>query len=118
MQTQTQTQRQKSYKISDTHYLIIDCKPGHLRPNNVLEMVLREDVNDKDITEEDALLYDDELIMEDFILASTNFGEFKYNVLKEKEQLFEENLPKIADNLRTLYNCGIIRYAEWSPNND
>lgn len=111
-------QTQNPDKISDTHYLIIDCKPGHPRPIDVLEMVLHDDDDNNDITEEDALLYDDALTMKDFILTSTNFGEFKYNVAKEKEKLFEENIPKIADKLTTLYNCGIIRYAEWCPNDE
>jgi len=101
---------QKSDNISsDTHYIIIDCKPGSIRPNNVLEMVLHDDTkNDtKNV-----------LTIDDFLLKAKTFGEFKYNILKEKEQLFEDNLPKIVDALKGLYNCGIIRYAEWSPNDD
>jgi hypothetical protein len=95
-------------QISDTHYIIIDCKPGSIRPNNVLEMVLHDDLKNE--------TKDTVLTIDDFLLESKTFGEFKYNILKEKEQLFEENLPKIVDALKGLYNCGIIRYTEWSPN--
>jgi len=96
-------------QISETHYIIIDCKPGLIRPNNVLEMVLHDDLNNET---------NNALTVDDFLLESKAFGEFKYNISKEKEQIFEDNLPKIVDALKGLYNCGIIRYAEWSPNDD
>ena len=86
---------QQKNPVSETHYLIIDCKPGQLRS--------------------DALLYNDSISETDFSLVYTSFGECKYAVYKDKEQLFELNLPKITDQLTTLYRCGQIRYAEWSP---
>jgi len=105
-------------QISETHYIIIDCKPGLIRPNNVLEMVLHDDTkndlkNDLKNDTKNAVL-----TIDDFLLKAKTFGEFKYNISKEKEQIFEDNLPKIVDALKGLYNCGIIRYAEWSPNDD
>lgn len=100
-------------KISDTHYVIIDCKPGSIRPDAFLKMVLLDD--EQDFVEEDALLYNDTLVFEDFKLIYSNFGEWKFGIYKDKEQLFELNLPKIVDNLTKLYKCGQIRYAEWSP---
>ena len=99
--------------ISETHYLIIDCKPGQLRPDAVLKMVLLNDT--PDFEEEDALMYDDSISDTDFSLVYTSFGEWKYAIYKDKELLFELNLPKITDHLTTLYRCGQIRYAEWSP---
>ena len=100
-------------QISETHYIIIDCKPGSIRPNNVLEMVLHDDIKN-DLKNETKNV----LTIDDFLLKAKTFGEFKYNISKEKEQVFEDNLPKIVDALKGLYNCGIIRYAEWSPNDD
>ncbi len=100
--------------ISDTHYVIIDCAPLQKRPDEILKTILHEE--DNDVCEEDALTYDDTLTFEDFTLIYSRFGEWKYSVFKEKEPMFEANLPKIVDQLRTLYNCAIIRYAEWSPN--
>ena len=102
--------------ISETHYVIIDCAPLQKRPDEILKMILHEEVND--VCEEDALIYDDndKLTFEDFTLIYATFGEWKYSVFKEKEPIFEANLPKIVEQLRTLYNCAIIRYAEWSPN--
>jgi hypothetical protein len=105
-------------KISDTHYLMIDCQPGHLRPKDVLRMILsdQQPVNtDVDVEEEDALKYDDILVEYDFTVIYIRFGECKFGVHQDKEQLFEDCLPKIIEQLSGLYNCGIIRYAEWKP---
>jgi hypothetical protein len=99
--------------VSDTHYLIIDCKPGQLRPDAVLKMVLLNDT--PDFEEDDALLYDDSISETDFSLVYSSFGEWKYAVYKDKELLFELNLPKLIDHLTSLYRSSIIRYAEWSP---
>lgn len=103
----------KDRPISETHYLVIDCAPGPLRPDAILKMVLTDDV--PDFEEEDALLYNDSISETDFTLISANFGEWKYAVYKDKELLFELHLPKIVDHLKNLYKCGQIRYAEWSP---
>ena len=102
-------------KISNTHYLIIDCLPGPTRPNDILKMVLLN-INKDDFEEEDDdLLYDDDISFDDFTLISSSFGEWKFGIYKDKEQLFELNLPKITDLLTNLYNSRQIRYAEWSP---
>jgi hypothetical protein len=86
---------------SDTHYIIIDCAPLQKRPDEILKTILHDN---------------DTLTFEDFTLIYARFGEWKYGVFKEKETIFEANLLKIVEQLRTLYNCAIIRYAEWSPN--
>ena len=99
--------------VSETHYLIIDCGPGKPRPNQILHMILTDDTDT--LTEEDALLYDDALTENDLSLIYSNFGEWKYGVYKDKETIFELNLPKIIPHLTSLYNSRIIRYAEWSP---
>ena len=103
----------KDRPISETHYLVIDCAPGPLRPDNVLKTIIRDD--EPDFEEEDALLYDDSISFDDFTLVSSGFGEWKYAVYKDKESLFELNQPKIVDHLKNLYNSAQIRYAEWSP---
>ena len=110
MQQGTMTQKNS---VSETHYLIIDCKPGQLRSYDILKMILLNDT--PDFEEEDALLYNDSITETDFSLVYTSFGEWKYAVYKEKELLFELNLPKITDHLTSLYRSSIIRYAEWSP---
>jgi hypothetical protein len=102
-------------KISNTHYLIIDCLPGPTRPNDILKMVLLNINKDNFEEEDDDLLYDDDISFEDFTLISSSFGEWKFGIYKDKEQLFELNLPKITDLLTNLYNSRQIRYAEWSP---
>ena len=99
--------------ISDTHYLIIDCGPGNLRPNQILHMMLTD--NSDELTEEDCLLYDDALTENDVSLIYCNFGEWKYGVYKDKETIFELNLPKIIAHITSLYSSKIIRYAEWYP---
>ena len=50
-------------KISDTHYLIIDCLPGPTRPNDILKMIL-QDINKDDFEEEDALMFNDDISFE------------------------------------------------------
>jgi len=110
------TQTTKEVKpVSETHYLIIDCKPGQLRPDAVLKMILHDNDNADDFTEDDALMFDDSISDTDFSLVYTSFGEWKYAIYKEKELLFELNLPKIIDHLTSLYRSNLIRYAEWSP---
>ena len=110
----------RKYIKSNTHYIIIDCGPLKKRPDEILKTILHEDEDNDDICEDDALLYDDNdsnaITIDDFTLVSTTFGAWKYIVFKEKELLFEAKLPKIIAQLTSLYNCGIIRYAEWSPN--
>ena len=101
-------------KISDTHYIIIDCNPGSPRPNDILKMILLK-LEEHDFTEEDALLYNDAIAFDDFILIYSSFGECKYGVYKDKEQLFELSLSKMIDMLTNLYNSRQIRFAEWSP---
>lgn len=102
-------------KISNTHYLIIDCLPGPTRPNDILKMVLLNINKDNFEEEDDDLLYDDDISFEDFTLISSSFGEWKFGIYKDKELLFELNLPKITDLLTNLYNNSQIRFAEWSP---
>ena len=101
-------------KISETHYLVIDCLPGPTRPNDILKMILLT-LDENDFEEEDALMFDDGLNIDDFSLISSSFGEWKYGVYKDKEQLFEANLPKMVDFLTNLYNNSQIRFAEWRP---
>jgi len=60
-------------------------------------------------------MYDDNLSENDFTIVSVNFGEWKFGVYKDKEQVFEENLPILISHLTSLYNSNIIRYAEWRP---
>ena len=101
-------------KISDTHFLIIDCDPGPTRPNDILKIILVT-LDEHDFEEEDALMFDDGLNENDFTLISSSFGEWKFGVYKDKEQIFEANLPKMIDILTNLYNSRQIRFVEWSP---
>jgi hypothetical protein len=102
-------------EVSNTHYIVIDCAPNKLRPNDILKMIIMESQEENDIVEEDALMYDDGLSEDDFHIISFKFGECKFGVYKDKEQAFEENLSKIISHLTSLYNSNIIRYAEWRP---
>jgi hypothetical protein len=113
MQKVEKEQKEQTKAVSETHFLIIDCSPGQLRPNAILNMILTDD--SPDFEEDDALMYDDSISEQDFSLIYSSFGEWKYGVYKDKEQLFELNLPKIIDHLTSLYRSNLIRYAEWSP---
>jgi hypothetical protein len=80
-------------------------------------MIITDGQEENDIVEEDALMYDDNdnLSENDFVVSSVKFGEWKFGVYKDKEQVFEENLPKLISHLTSLYASNIIRYAEWRP---
>jgi hypothetical protein len=107
----------KEREVSNTHYVVIDCAPNKLRPDNILKMIITDNPDENDIVEEDALMYDDNdnLSENDFHIISAKLGEWKFGVYKDKEQVFEENLYKLISHLTSLYNSNIIRYAEWRP---
>ena len=105
----------KEREVSKTHYLVIDCAPNKMRPNDILKMIITDIQEENDIVEEDALMYDDGLSENDFHIMAVKFGEWKFGVYKDKEQVFEENLSKLISHLTSLYNSNIIRYAEWRP---
>ena len=107
--------KEKERQVSDTHYLVIDCAPNKMRPNDILKMIIMDSQEENDIVEEDALMYDDGLSENDFHIMSCRFGEWKFGVYKDKEQVFEENLSMLITHLTSLYNSNIIRYAEWRP---
>jgi hypothetical protein len=112
-----ESEKKEIREISKTHYLVIDCAPNKMRPNDILKMIIMDNQEENDIVEEDALMYDDNdnLSENDFTIVSFNFGECKFGVYKDKEQVFEENLPNLITHLTSLYNSNIIRYAEWRP---
>jgi hypothetical protein len=113
-------------KISTTHYLIIRCN-AKMQPIDVLKMILQDNLQSQnsaaiydddlnyDIEEEDALKYDDKLEEQDFPVIYVNSNEWKFGIYKDKEKLFEENIPKLSTHLTSLYRSNIIRYAEWRP---
>jgi hypothetical protein len=116
-------------KISTTHYLIIRCN-AKIQPMDVLKMILQDNLQSQnsaatygsedsdlnyDIEEEDALKYDDKLEEQDFPVIYVNSDEWKFGIYKDKEKLFEENIPKLSSHLTSLYHSNIIRYAEWRP---
>jgi hypothetical protein len=101
--------KEKERQVSKTHYLVIDCAPNKLRPNDILKMIITDGQEENDIVEED------DLSVNDFLIMSVKFGEWKFGVYKDKEQVFEKNLSKLISHLTSLYNSNIIRYAEWRP---
>ena len=114
-ETEEITEKNEIREVSKTHYLVIDCAPNKMRANEILKMIIMDNQEENDIVEEDALMYDDGLSENDFTIVSVNFGEWKFGVYKDKEQVFEENLPILIAHLTSLYNSNIIRYAEWRP---
>lgn len=119
-------------KISTTHYLIIRCN-AKMQPMEVLNMILQDNLQSQnsaaiydsdlnyasdlnyDIEEDDALKYDDKLEEQDFPVIYVKSDEWKFGIYKDKEKLFEENIPKLSSHLTSLYRSNIIRYAEWRP---
>ena len=114
-ETEEITEKKEIREVSKTHYLIIDCAPNKMRPNDILKMIITDSQDENDIEEEDAVMYDDGLSENDFVVSSVKFCEWKFGVYKDKEEIFEENLSKLISHLTSLYASNIIRYAEWRP---
>lgn len=89
-------------ELSETHYIVLDCAPGPIRPNKILEILLGQ-------------LIDANITINDFIKVSSFCGEWKFNLIKSKEKEFEKNINQIVRILETLYHSKYIRYAEYYP---
>jgi hypothetical protein len=89
-------------ELSETHYLSIDCAPGSIRPNKILEIILQQ-------------LTNNELTINDFVKVSTFFGEWKFMLVKSKEEEYEKQMKRISEILQSLYESNYIRYAELGP---
>jgi hypothetical protein len=90
-------------ELSKTHYLILDCPLGIMRPNKILEILLEQLINS-------------EMNINDFKKVYSFCGEWKFILVKSKEKEFEKNMKQIIRILETLYDSGYIRYAEYYPN--
>lgn len=81
-----------------TLYIGIDCKPGPIRPDKILEVLMAGidivglNVNDEPI--------------------STWFGAWKWHWLIERSD-FKQHESEIGRRIKELYNDGYIRGAEW-----
>ena len=94
--------------------IILDCPPGAMRPDNVLAST--------------------QLELADFKIVSKCFGEWTFELSKNKEEIYQnkeelsKNKEEIYQNKKEIYrNCkdliitkikdvyknGLIRYAEW-----
>jgi hypothetical protein len=89
-------------ELSETHYLSIDCAPGSIRPNKILEIILQQLTNNK-------------LTSNDFVKVSTFFGEWKFMLVQSKEEEYEKQMKRISEILQSLYESNYIRYAELGP---
>ena len=85
--------------ISEECYIVIGICPGITRPDDILKNILNEYIN---------------LSKDDFEITLKNFGNWTFNVHKDKEEIFKIYLNKIIDKLKDLYHKNVIRYAEWN----
>ncbi len=77
--------------------ILLDCVPGPIRPNNILDNILKNT----------------SLKSSDFIVESTTFGQWVFRLNNDKEQLYQDNLDIIVSEISKAYKSGQIRYAEW-----
>lgn len=77
--------------------LVIDCRPGGIRPDGVLKYIINGT----------------KLIESDFNLNATSFGAWSFGISNEKRDLFLENRELIIERLNFAYKNGSIRYAEY-----
>ena len=79
------------------HELVLDCRPGGSRPNDVLKIIIANM----------------ELCEEDFTVTSKSFGAWTFRVSAEKDEYYTSQLEEIIKRVTGAYKSGIIRYAEW-----
>jgi hypothetical protein len=85
-------------------HIILDCPPGAMRPNDVLENILAST----------------QLELADFKIVSKSFGEWTFELSEDKKEIYQ-NKKEIYENCKDLiiikikdaYKNGLIRYAEW-----
>jgi len=73
----------------------IDCPPGAIRPDAVLETIL-EGTGIEPVPAE-----------------STWFGNWTFNFNHVPKEIYEKARPIIKERLTKFYNKGVIRYASW-----
>ena len=79
-------------------YIIeLDCPPLSSRPDSYLPYVLEGTG----------------LTANDFNLVSKSFGNWTYECHKDKDEVYAQNIPKIAQNITSLYHSGKIRCGSW-----
>jgi dimeric dUTPase (all-alpha-NTP-PPase superfamily) len=77
--------------------ILLDCPPGIIRPNNVLENILVSTT----------------LEVSDFEITSKCFGAWTFELSEEKRKIYEDYENLIITKIKDAYNDGLIRYAEW-----
>lgn len=77
--------------------LTIDCKPGSLRPCDLLLKVL-------DGTG---------LCVDDFERPVSTFGEWVWSVKATSTEAYENSRTSIGEALKQMREIGLIRYAGW-----
>jgi len=78
-------------------HIILDCSPGVMRPDNVLENILAST----------------QLELADFKIVSKCFGEWTFELSEDKEEIYENCKDLIIIKIKDAYKNGLIRYAEW-----
>jgi len=92
-----QLQLLEERKLSYDSGIEIGCKPGIIRPDDILKSILVEI---------------EELSIDDFYVKSRSFGDWNFSVYADKENILNKNHDNIVDILIKMYNQGRIRYAK------
>lgn len=78
-------------------YIILDCPPGAIRPDNVLENILAST----------------QLEPIDFNIVDKCFGAWTFELNEDKKEIYEDCKDLIITKIKDVYKDGLIRYAEW-----
>lgn len=84
-------------EYSSEYTIELDCDPFSPRPNTLLPGVLNGT----------------ELTADDFVNTSRLFGNWTFNIIKEKEEIFQKYRQHFKNQVTKLYNSGAIRYGSW-----
>lgn len=90
----------KERTISTMYEIAIDCNPGTVRPDKILEQLIAE-------------ISDTELTVDDFIITSKMFGEWVFELYSDKDEIYKRNQDKISKILSDYHVSKKIRYARF-----
>jgi hypothetical protein len=84
-------------EYSQEYSIELDSPPMSTRPGDLLSSVLKGT----------------ELTCGDFVNTGRLFGNWTFNVIKEKEEIYKKNVEHFKNQITKLYNSGAIRYGSW-----
>jgi hypothetical protein len=87
--------------INIEYTLTIGCSPGIIRPHNILENILSNNIISN-------------LSPGDFNITCKSFGDWTFAIYDDKTKEYLNNINNIIELLKKEHKNGNIRYADWN----